>query len=142
VDENASVTRYTSVRVAYVFADGYETPMGPVSEEIGYVPGDTLVVAPVDEALLPIKPSAIRLYIAVAGTDDVQWKYLGEFKDVSYATEIVLENDIAGEIMEVYDTYCVRRPLGRVRVHKLVEARCGSVYRRPRIPARMDILRN
>ena len=104
VDENASVTRYTSVRVAYVFADGYETPMGPVSEEIGYVPGDTLVVAPVDEALLPIKPSAIRLYIAVAGTDDVQWKYLGEFKDVSYATEIVLENDIAGEIMEVYDT--------------------------------------
>ncbi|HOD52657.1 MAG TPA: hypothetical protein PKJ78_21695 [Candidatus Hydrogenedentes bacterium] len=104
VDENASVTRYTSVRVAYVFADGYETSMGPVSEEIGYVPGDTLVVAPVDEALLPVKPSAIRLYIAVAGTDDVQWKYLGEFTDVSYATEIVLENDIAGEIMEVYDT--------------------------------------
>ena len=51
VDENASVTRYTSVRVAYVFADGYETSMGPVSDEIGYVPGDTLVVAPVNEAL-------------------------------------------------------------------------------------------
>ena len=104
VDENASVTRYTSVRVACVFADGYETSMGPASEEIGYVPGDTLVVAPVDEALLPVKPSAIRLYIAVAGTDDFQWKYLGEFTDVSYATEIVLENDIAGEIMEDYDT--------------------------------------
>lgn len=104
VDEDASVTRYTSFRVAYVFADGYETSMGPVSEEIGYVPGDTLVVAPVDEALLPVKPSSIRLYMAVAGTDDVQWRYLGEFSDVSYPTEIVLENDIAGEIMEVYDT--------------------------------------
>lgn len=104
VDENASVTRYTSFRVAYVFADGYETPMGPVSAEVGYVPGDTLVVAPINEALLAVKPSTIRLYMSVAGTDDVQWKFLGDFSDVSYATEIVLENDIAGEIMEVYDT--------------------------------------
>lgn len=104
VDSNASVTRYTSCRVAYVFADGYETPMGPVSAEIGYVPGDTLVIAPLDEALLSVKPAKIRLYMSVSGTDDVQWRFLGDFSDISYATEIVLENDIAGEIMEVYDT--------------------------------------
>lgn len=104
VDPDASVTRYTSFRVAYVFADGYETPMGPVSAEVGYVPGDTVVIAPVDEALLPVKPQTIRLYMSVAGTDDVQWRFLGDFSEVSYATEIVVENDIAGEIMEVYDT--------------------------------------
>jgi len=104
VDATASVTRYTSIRVAYVFADGYETSMGPVSPEIGYVPGDTLVVAPVDEALLSVKPAKIRLYMSVAGTNDVQWRFLGDYGDISYATEIVLENDIAGEVMEVYDT--------------------------------------
>lgn len=104
VDSTASVTRYTSFRVAYVFADGYETSMGPVSEEVGYVPGDTLVIAPIDEALLPVKPAKIRLYMAVSGSDDVQWRYLGEFSEISYATTFVLENDIAGEIMEVYDT--------------------------------------
>lgn len=104
VDSAASVTRYTSFRVAYVFADGYETTMGPVSEEVGYVPGDTVVIAPVDEALLSVKPAAIRLYMSVAGTDDAQWKFLGDFYDVAYATEFVLENDIAGEVMEVYDT--------------------------------------
>lgn len=104
VDTEAAITRYTSVRVAYVFADGYETSMGPVSPEIGYSPGDTLVVAPIEESLLPVTPSKIRLYIAVAGTDDVQWRYLGDYADISYATEIVLENDIPGEIMEEYDT--------------------------------------
>lgn len=104
VDADATVTRYTSFRVAYVFADGYETPMGPVSEEVGYVPGDTLVVAPVDEALLAITPTTIRLYMSVAGTNDVEWKFLGDYSEISYATEIVLENDIAGEVMEVYDT--------------------------------------
>lgn len=104
VDPGASVTRYTTFRVAYVFADGYETSMGPVSAEVGYVPGDTVVIAPVDEALLSVKPAKIRLYMAVSGTDDVQWRFLGDFAEISYATEIVLENDIAGEIMEVYDT--------------------------------------
>lgn len=104
VDPEATITRYTSFRVAYVFADGYETPMGPVSEEIGYVPGDTLVIAALEEALLPIKPTKIRLYMSVAGTNDAQWRYLGEFDEISYATTFVLENDIAGEIMEVYDT--------------------------------------
>lgn len=103
-DPAVSPTRYTSFRVAYVFADGYETTMGPVSDEIGYVPGDTIVVAPVDEALLPIKPAKLRLYMAVAGTDDVQWRFLAEYAEISYATEYVLENDIAGEIVEVYDT--------------------------------------
>lgn len=104
VDPEASVTRYTSFRVAYVFADGYETSMGPVSQEIGYNPGDTLVIAPINEAFLQVKPTAIRVYMSVAGTDDVQWRFLGDFFDISYATEIVLENDIAGEIMEEYDT--------------------------------------
>lgn len=104
VDENAALTRYTSVRLAYVYADGYETSMGPVSDEIGYAPGDTLVVAPIDVELLSIIPAKIRIYIAVAGTNDAQWKYLGEYSQITYPTEIVLENDIAGEIMEVYDT--------------------------------------
>lgn len=104
VDENATSTRYTSVRLAYVFADGYETTMGAVSPEISYIPGDTLVVAPISSTLLSIVPTKIRIYIAVAGTDDVSWKYLGEYSDISYPTEIVLENDISGEVMEVYDT--------------------------------------
>jgi hypothetical protein len=104
VDSEAAVTRYTSFRLAYVFADGYETSMGPVSEELGYAPGDTVVMAPLDESLLPVKPTAIRLYMSVAGTDDANWRYLGEFSEISYPIEFLLENDIAGEIMEEYDT--------------------------------------
>ncbi len=104
VDTGAAITRYTVVRLAYVFADGYETSMGPVSGEIGYTPGDTLVIAPINNTLLPIKPTHIRIYLAVAGTDNVMWRYLGEYADIAYPIEIVLENDIAGEIMEEYDT--------------------------------------
>lgn len=49
VDATATITNYTTVRLAYVFADGYEA-MGTVSAELGYVPGDTLVIAPVNLA--------------------------------------------------------------------------------------------
>lgn len=104
VDAGASATRYSTFRLAYVFSDGYETPMGGVSDEIGYVPGDSVSIAPIDLAPLPVAPVAIRIYMSVAGTNAVEWRYLGEFTDISYPTVIELLNDIAGEVMMEYDT--------------------------------------
>ena len=104
VDSAADVTRYATIRFSFVYADGFETPMGTVSDEFGYVPEDSLQIDAVDVSGSTISPSSIRVYISVSETDGVVWRYLSEITEAGYASTIVIPNDVTGESVELYDT--------------------------------------
>lgn len=104
VNSATDVTRYATVRLAFVYADGYETPMGPTSAEFGYVPDDTLLIEAVDVSGSAVAPTSIRVYISVATNDGGEMRYFGEITEAGYLSSFVLPNDIMGEAVEDYDT--------------------------------------
>ena len=103
-DSAADVTRYATVRFAFVYADGFETPMGPVSDEFGYVPEDTLEIEAVDLSGAKATPSSVRVYISVSESGGVVWRYLGEITETGYMSSFTIPNDVTGESVELYDT--------------------------------------
>lgn len=98
------VTRYATVRLSFVYADGYETPLGPSSDEFGYVPEDTLQIEAVDVSGSSVAPSAIRVYISVSTSTGVEMRYFGEIVEAGYTSTFVIPNDVTGEAIEDYDT--------------------------------------
>lgn len=103
-DENTDITRYATMRLAFVYADGFETTMGPSSDEFGYVPGDEIEIGAIDISGSVVVPSVIRVYISVASSDGAEMRYFGEITESEYPTTFSLPNDITGEVMEDYDT--------------------------------------
>ena len=103
-NSSADVTRYATVRLSFVYADGYETPLGPASAEFGYVPDDTLQIEAVDISGSSVTPSVIRVYISVATTTGVEMRFFGEITEAGYISTFPIPNDITGEAIEEYDT--------------------------------------
>ncbi len=104
VNSSADVTRYATVRLSFVYADGYETPLGPSSAEFGYVPEDSLKIEAVDISGSSVAPSLIRVYISVGTTNGVEMRYFAEITEAGYSNTFVIPNDITGEAIEEYDT--------------------------------------
>lgn len=103
-EPTADVTRYATVRLSFVYADGYETPLGPSSVEFGYVPGDSLQIEAVDISGTSVAPSVIRVYISVATSDGVEMRFFGEILEAGYGSSFTIPNDVTGEAIEEFDT--------------------------------------
>lgn len=104
VDPGALTTRYANAAATFVYPDGAEGPLSKFSDEIAYVPGDSLTFAPVPLPSVQPSPVGVNFYLTVPTSSNVpDIKLLVETTSPMYPTTVVIPNDIMGETVPEFE---------------------------------------